>query len=416
VRLATRLPATFDVLRESSFARYLAAITISSLGSGMAQIALAFAVLEFGTATDLGIVLLAREIPLIAFVLLGGVYADRLPRRTILVATSLLQGTVQLATAVLLATGNAAVWNVALLQMVFGVGGAFARPATIGLMKESVSDARLQEGNALANLSGSVVSIAGPAFGALVVTAGTPALALFVDACTYLVAAAFMASMSLAPTVRIAATSILRDLRGGWTEFVSRRWAVAMIVSFGLFQLTYFPAAFVLGPLVAKTQLGGAASWGAILSCTSAGAVVGGILALRLRFSRPLVVCQLVVLPAGLFVAGLAVPLPLVALAGIAVASGAGFALGGTLWETTLQRNVPSHALSRISSFDWLGSIALNPLGYALIGPISLVIGIPQTLLISAALNVVTILVVVLLPSVRAIQMHPAAPTMTASP
>ncbi len=405
------------MVREPSFARYLAAVSISTLGSRMSSVALAFAVLQFGGATDLGIVLLAREIPTIVFLLLGGVFADRIRRRTILVSTDLLQGAAQVATAAVLATGNADVWNVAILQAVFGVAAAFSRPAEIGLVKEAVSEAHLQEANALLGLSQSVLSIAGPAIGAAIVALGSPAIALGIDALTFFASAALTASMRLAPAVRLAATSILGDLRGGWSEFISRPWAVAMIVSFGLFQLTFFPAFAVLGPLVAKEQLGGAAGWGAMLSSMSAGSVLGGMLALRLRFRRPLVTSELAVLPASALVAGLALPTPLLALAALAFAGGAGFALGGTLWQTALQRNVPSHALSRISSFDWLGSIALNPLGYALIGPISGVIGIPQTLAASAILNVATILIVVLLPSVRAIGSGPTAPdATTASP
>ena len=394
------------MLHERSFARYLGAVTVSTLGSGMAMVALAFAVLEFGGATDLGIVLLAREIPIVVLLLLGGVFADRLPRRTILVGSDLVKGAAQVATAVLLFSGTANVWNVALLQTVFGVAAAFSRPATIGLIREAVSDGRLQEANALLGLSSSVLSIAGPAIGALIVAAGSPAWAIAIDSITFFASAALTASMHLAPTMRIASASILGDLHDGWREFVARSWAVAMVASFGLFQLTYFPALLVLGPLVAKQALGGAAAWGTILAVESLGAVVGGMFALRLKVRRPLVTSQLVVLPAGLLLAALAVPLPLIAMAVVSFAVGVGFALGNTLWTTALQRNVPTHALSRISSFDWLGSVALNPIGYALIGPIAAKIGPPQTLVIAGILNIAVCISVILVPSVRHIGMN----------
>jgi hypothetical protein len=398
-----RLPVSLEVLHERSFARYLAASSVSSLGSGMAMVALAFAVLEFGGATDLGIVLLAREVPLVVLVLLGGVFADRLPRRTILVGTDLVKGAAQVGTAILLFSGTANVWNVALLQAAFGMAGAFSRPATTGLVRETVTDARLQEANALLGLSYSVLSIAGPAIGALIVAAGSPAWAITIDSITFFVSATLIASMHLRATVRIASASILGDLRDGWREFIQRSWAVAMVVSFGLFQLTYFPALLVLGPLVAKQELGGAGPWGLILAVESFGAVVGGMFALRLRFKRPLVASQLSVLPAGMLLAALAVPLPLIVLAVVSFANGIGFAIGNTLWMTTLQRNVPEHALSRISSFDWLGSVALNPIGYALIGPIAAAVGPPETLLVAGVLNVAVLATVVLLPSVRSI-------------
>lgn len=401
-----RPPRSLGVLHEQRFARYLAAVTVSTLGSGMATVALAFAVLEFGGATDLGIVLLAREIPVIVLLLLGGVFADRLPRQMILVGSDLVKGTAQIITAILVFSGAANVWNVALLQTVFGLAAAFSRPATIGLVKEAVSDARLQEANALLQLSSSVLSIAGPAIGAIIVAAGSPAWAIAVDSITFFASAGLTASMQLTRTVRIASASILGDLRDGWREFVTRPWAVAMVVSFGLFQLTYFPALLVLGPLVAKEQLGGAGAWGTILAVGSAGAVFGGMFALRLKVSRPLVACQLLVVPAGLLLAALAVPLPLIAIAAVSFVGGVGFALGNTLWFTALQRNVPDHALSRISSFDWLGSVALNPIGYALIGPIAGAIGAPEALGVAAVLNIAVCLSVVLVPSVRSIRMH----------
>jgi hypothetical protein len=405
------------VLREPSVARYLAAVTVTGLGSGMATVALAFAVLEFGGAIDLGIVLLARELPMVIFVLLGGVFADRIPRRTILVGSDLVKGVAQVATALLLFAGLADVWNVAVLQTVFGVAAAFSRPATIGLIREAVSDARLQEANAVVQLSYSVMSIAGPAAGALVVAAGGPALAIAIDAATFFASAVLTASMRLASTARAASVSIVADLREGWHEFVARRWAVAVIAAFGLFQLTYFPALLVLGPLVAKEALGGAAAWGTILAVESVGAVIGGMFALRLRVKRPLVVCQLLVLPAGLLLAALAVPLPLVVIAAVSFSVGVGFALGNMLWITALQRNVPEHLLSRISSFDWLGSVALNPIGYAVIGPIAAVVGTGETLLIAAALNSAVIIgSVLLVPSLRSISMEGPATTAVAVP
>jgi MFS family permease len=404
------------VLHERSFARYLASITISTLGSGMATVALAFAVLDFGGATDLGLVLLAREIPMVIFLLLGGVFADRLPRRVILVGCDLLKGSAQAATAVLLFAGVANVWNVGLLQAVFGIAASFSRPATTGIVKEAVSDDRLQEGNALISLSRSVLSIAGPALGALIVAAGSAAWAITVDAVTFFVSAALVASMHLAPTVRMVSKSIVGDLRDGWREFVERSWVVAMVISFGLFQLTYFPALLVLGPIVAKDELGGAGAWGLILAVESAGAVVGGLFALRFRFDRPLVACQLLVVPAGLLLLTIAVPLSVVFIAAMGFVTGIGFAFGDTLWTTALQRNVPEHALSRISSFDWLGSVALNPIGYALIGPLAVAFGTSEMLVIAGCLNIAVCIGVLLVPSVRSLRSSSAGVAIAAEP
>jgi MFS family permease len=406
-----RLPPSLDVLHERNYARYLGSLIVSHLGSGMAIVALSFAVLGFGTPTDLGIVLLSREIPMIAFLLLGGVFADRLPRRRILIGTELVKGSAQVVTAALLFSGSATVWSVAALQVVYGVANAFSRPTTIGLIKETVSDAHLQHANALATLTRSTLAIVSPALGAVIVTLGSPAVAIAIDAVTFFVSAALIASMRLAGTVRAQAKSVVGDLREGWREFISRPWVVAIIASFGLFQLTYFPALLVLGPTVAKEHLGGAAGWGAILSVEAIGAVVGGVVALRLKVRRPLVMCELAVIPSGFLLLGLAVPLPLAAIAAIGFVVGVGFALGETLYVTAFQRNLPEHALSRISSYDWFGSVALNPIGYALIGPIAAAIGTQETLVLAGVLNVFVCLSVVLVPSVRHIRMDGPEPS-----
>ena len=403
-----RLPDTFDALRERNYARYLGSVVVSHLGNGMANVALAFAVLGFGTPTDLGIVLLAREIPMIVFLLLGGVFADRIPRRRILISTDLVKGSAQVATAVVLFSGTAQIWNVALFQVAFGVANAFSRPIGLGLIKETVSDAHLQHANALAQLSRSTLSVVSPALGALIVTLGSPAIAIAFDAVTFFISALFIASMRLAGTVRTVTKSIVGDLRDGWREFISRPWVVAIIASFGLFQLTYFPALLVLGPTVANEHLNGAAGWGAIIAVQAIGSVVGGLVALRVRVARPLVVSELVVVPSGFLLIALAIPMPLVAIAAVGFFVGMGFALGENLYVTAFQRNLPEHALSRISSYDWFGSVALNPIGYALIGPIAAAIGIPETMVIAGVLNVVVCVGVVLVPSVRAIRMQPA--------
>lgn len=400
-----RRPKVPQVLRDGNFARFLTATTISTLGGGMATIALAFAVLDHGGVTELGIVLLAREVPMIVFVLLGGVFADRLRRRTILVSTDLVKAATQGLTAFLFFTGTADVLTVSLLQIVFGVANAFSRPAYTGLVREILRDDQLQEANALLGLSNSVLHIAGPALGAIIVAAGSPALALAVDAVTFLVSALLMFTMRIARAIRIVSTSVLADLRSGWRELISRPWLVAMIISFGMFQLTFFPALSVLGPAVAQDSLGGPTAWGLILSLESVGAVIGGLVALRIRVSRPLIASQLFCLPCGLLLIGLGVPLHIGLLVLLSAGVGFGFAAGNTFWMTALQQNVPEHALSRVSSFDWLGSVAFNPLGYLLIGPLATAIGTSQALIASGVINLATAVGVLLVPSVRAIRM-----------
>jgi predicted MFS family arabinose efflux permease len=375
----------------------------------MATVALAFAVLDVGDFSDLGLVILVREIPIVVLLLLGGVWADRVSRRLILVSCDCIRGAAQLATVALLLSGHGAIWSIALAQAVFGMATAFSRPAHVGLVKQVVRDTHLQQANALVGLVRSSSFVAGPALGAIVVEISSPALALAVDAASFGLSAILTEGLRLTDT-RLSTTGarVLTDLREGWTEFTSRSWVWLMVASFGMFQLTYFPALLVLGPTVSKNDLGGAGAWGTILAVGGAGSIVGGIVALRIRFSRPLVAMALVTLASGLVLLALAVPLPVTAIAAAAFLGSVGLGISDPVWFTTLQKHIPEHAISRISSFDWLGSVALNPVGYALIGPVAAAIGIGKALAVSGALNIAGSLALLALPAIRELRDEPA--------
>ncbi len=402
-----RLPRAFEALGDPNLARYVVAAGVSNLGSGMAQIALAFAVLDLGGPTDLGLVLLAREIPLVALLLLGGVWADRISRRAIMVGADAVRSSAQALTAVLLFTGSAEVWNLALLQIAFGGVDAFSRPAYTGLVQQLVRPEQLQQANALLGLARSTTRIAGPAVGAAIVAAASPAWALAVDATTFAISALLVLSLRLAQSARAAVGSILGDLRDGWHEFTSRTWVWTIVTYFGLFQLTLFPALLVLGPFVAKEELGGARAWGTILALQGVGAVIGGLLALRLTFARPLVASTVLCVPTALLLLLLAVPAPVAVLAAVACVASVGLTLGDTVWFSTFQRHIPEHAVSRISSFDWFGSVALNPLGYALVGPLSDAVGVSTTLLLAGVFNLALAPLLLTVGPVRRLPAYP---------
>lgn len=397
-------------LRERNLALLVSSNVVSSLGSGMAQVALAFAVLHIGGASDLGLVLLAREIPIIVFLLVGGVWADRVSRKKLLVFGYLLLGASQSATAVLFLTDSASVLAVAALQIGFGTANAFTRPATTGLIAQAVRPQQLQTANALVDLSRSITRIAGPALGAIVVVAANPGWALAADAASFFVAATLTAQMRIREGARSERRPLLRELHEGWREFIAREWVWTMVASFSLFQLTLFPAMLVLGPVVAKTELGGAGAWGAILACQAVGAVIGGLVALRLRPSRPLVTACLLTIPTAIFLAMLGLAPSVWVLCLVGLLAGVGLTCTDILWFVTFQQRIPEHLLSRLSSFDWLGSIALNPIGYALVGPLSGAIGVPATLYGAAAVNAAVSLVVAASPSVRGIRASEVEP------
>jgi hypothetical protein len=403
-----RATAVKNALRERNVRYLLGSGMVDALGNNMAAVALAFAVLQIGSPADLGYTFLAREIPMVVFLVLGGVWADRVSRKALLVLGDLAMGCAQAVTALLFLTHHATVWRVALLQMVFGVAGAFIRPASTGLIAQAVSHAHLQEANALLDLGRSMLRVVGPALGGLIVVVANPGWALAVDAASFVVSATFYAQLRIAPAERPARTRMLHELREGWSEFASRTWLWTMVASFGLFQLTLFPALLVLGPTVAKSHLGGAGAWGVILAFQGAGTVLGGLVALRLHPRRPLVAATLLCVPIALVLAllGAAAPVPLLCAAGF-VAS-AGLTCGDIIWFTTFQLHVPDHLISRLSSFDWFGSIALNPLGYALVGPLAGALGVATTLYLAAAVNAVISLGIAATPAIRGLVQAPA--------
>jgi Transmembrane secretion effector len=409
-----RSSVSFAALRERNLALILGSATVSSLGSGMAQVALAFAVLRIGNASDLGFVFLAREVPIIVFLLLGGIWADRVSRKWLLVMGDVTTGAAQALTAVLFLTGHAAIWSVALLQVVFGTANAFTRPASTGLVPQAVSSAHLQHANALLDLSRSTMRVIGPALGAAIVVAANPGWALAADAASFLVSGVLRARLRILSADRPARKRFVADLHEGWGEFKARTWAWVMVSSFGLFQLTVFPTLLVLGPVIAQRHLGGAGAWGAILAFQAAGSVAGGLLSLRLRPARPLLTSCLLLLPTAGSLAALGAVAPVWALCLTGFIASAGVTSADILWVTTFQRQIPEHLLSRLSSFDWLGSVALNPIGYALVGPLANQIGIAETIYCAAAINAAVTLVVATVPAIRQ-QRSPTPPLAPAT-
>jgi MFS family permease len=403
-----RLPDSLAPLREANFCRFIAANLIDSAGSWATSVAIGFGVLARGTATDLGLVFLAREIPLIVFVLAGGVWADRWSRRSILIGTNLAGCVSQAVTASALLEG----WGlgvIAAAQVVAGASQAFSRPATTGFVPELVGPDHLIRANALFGLSWSSVAFVGASVGAIMVEAVGAGWALAFDAGSYAVAALVLTTISTAGSRPHASSSPLSDLRDGWRAFRSYPWVVALVSSFGIFQLTLFPALLVLGPLVAKTRLGGAGAWATILIAEAVGSIVGGVVSLHLRPRRPLVISELgaVLVSAELLTLGLALPVGVIAAA--ALVGAVGLSIGGSLWFAALQANIPEHQIGRISSFDWLGSIALNPIGYLAVGPLAAATS-PKTVLVCCAgamvATVATVLVAV--PSVRDVRAAPS--------
>ncbi|MGH3437262.1 MAG: MFS transporter [Sciscionella sp.] len=406
--MATGVLQRLGPLQDRGFRFLLIGHATSLLGSQMAPVAIVFAVLRTGGgAGDVGKVLAAQAVALVVCLFVSGVVADRFSRRVVMVLADLLRCVGQLVLAVLLLTGRPEVWEFMLLLAATGAGQAFFGPAMTGLIPHTTAGSRLHQANALLGLASSGASIGGPALAGVIVATSNAGWAVLADGLSYLVSVLCVTLLPLAPTRRVGGESFLAQMRDGWREFRSRTWLWGIVSYFGLWHLLVFAPFMVLGAVIAADDLGGAGAWAAILTAQGIGAVVGGLVMLRVRPARPLRVAMCAMLPLLGPLLLLAVRAPTVVIAATALLSGIGFAVFDTLWDTTLQRVVPERALSRVSAYDWVGSVALLPVGYALIGPLTLTIGVTGTLWLSAGCLLASTIAVLAIPGVTRLRVQP---------
>jgi len=397
-----RIP--LGALQEREFRLFFTGQLVSLLGDAVTPFALVWAVLDLtGSARDLGLVLAAKVAPLVVFLLVGGVFADRLPRRGVMLTADVARMVVQAATAALLLSHTARIWELIVLQAFAGIGTAFFNPASTGLTPMTVSAGRLQEANALRGISMASMQFAGPALaGILIVTVG-PGYALAIDATSFGVSAFYLARLHLPPHVSLPPQSFARDLLDGWHEFVARTWVWLIVVSVSLANMMD-SVWLVLAAVWVKNGHGGAGAWTVILVVSAVGALSAGATALRLKPQRPLLLASIVVIPSVSPLIVLALKLPWETFAVAALVTGFGGMLFNTLWETTLQQHIPPASLSRVSAYDWFGSLLCDPLGLALAGVVAAGIGMSRTLWIAAAVDLAAVAAMLAAPSVRDLQ------------
>jgi hypothetical protein len=411
------------VLRHRGFRRFYIGQVTSLLGTWMSGVAVTFAVLGSGISADgLGVVMAAEILPQVVFVLGGGVLADRIGRRPVMLGADALCCAAQAALAVALLAGRPPIWLFAILAALVGTGQAFFSPALAGLMTEVAPRAELGDANALYGLAQSATRIIGPSLAGLIVALAGPAVVIAVDAASYAVSVAALALLrppqpaappppappppaptAPAPTAPAPHRSLRREAGEGWAEFRSRTWLWVTTLQFALFNLITWGPYLLLGPVLARAYLGGARAWGLIMAAGGAGAVLGGLAALGRRPRRPLVVAILATLgyPAPCLL--LALHATAGAVAAGAFASGVASALFNTYWTTTLQQQVPADRVSRASSFSTFGGFGVGMFGLVIAGPAAALAGPGRVLGAGAAWAVLSSLVVLSLPCIRAI-------------
>lgn len=402
------------VLREEpQFRRLFVGQALSMLGDRIAYIALPFAVIAVGgKAPAVGIVVAAQTVPFAALSLAAGVWGDRLDRRMIMIASEVVRLVVQVIGGVLLVTGTAEIWHLAVLAFVYGCADAFFPPAMAGLMPQVVETHHLQQANALRAMTISGSMVLGPAIGGPLVAIAGAGYAYFADALTFAVSIA--ALLGVRPRVVERSyeeePNFLAGLRGGWRAVRSRSWVLAGLASLLAYHVIVLPAIFVLGPVRANDELGGPEAWAVIVGAFGVGGVVANLTLLRWRPPRPMSVSLSLLVVASCQAAIVGSPLPVWAIAALEAVAGVAVAGYFTLWETSLQEHIPEHSLSRVSSYDFLVSVGSLPLGAALAGPVSEAVGLEATMYGMTAVGIACALACLSVPGVRALQRPPSAP------
>lgn len=379
------------------------ATVIANLGSSGALIATAFAVLAVGgSATDVGLVAAARTIALVLFLLVGGAVADRLPRHRVMVAANVLSCVSQGLFALLILTGEPRLWQMAVLAALGGTGQAFFAPASEGMVLASVSGEQAGRAFAVFRMGMNGANIGGTALGGALVAAVGPGWVLAVDSASFALAALLRAFLDVgAVAARAPGGGVLHDLRDGWREVASRSWLWAVVLQFSLVNAVVSAAEAVYGPLVAEQHLGGPEPWGLALAAFGAGTVGGALMMTRVKPHRLLLTGTLCVFPLALPSAALAVPLPAGGLAAVMFGTGIAVEVFAVMWMTALHQEIPEEKFSRVSSYDWLGSLAMVPLATALAGPVQDLIGRQAALWGCSAVIALLTAAVLCVPGVR---------------
>jgi MFS family permease len=370
------------VLRYRDFRWLWLSQSASVVGDRIVVVAMAlFVIGRTGSATDLGLVLAAQSLPLVGFIAVGGVWADRLPRHRVMFVTDLARFTLHALVAVLIFSGAVEIWELVVIEALFGTAEAFFRPAATGLAPQTVPETDIQRANALLTMSENVGEFVGPALATVLVLAAGAGSAFALDAATFLVSAACLTQVrprrrELAPSdsaveAPLADASVWAEVREGFAEVRSRSWVWGTLAAFCVALFAGLAPWFVLGPIVAREQYGHTAVYGVVAAALGVGTIAGSIVGINWRPRYPMRLAMLAMLvwpiAAILFAAGvtLVLVLPVVGLAGV------GIALFNVWWLTALAERIPPDKLSRVTSYDWMVSLGLLPLGYVLAGPLS---------------------------------------------
>jgi MFS family permease len=395
---------TKEVLSHQYVKSLFIARFISNFGNGMGPIALAFGILALpnGSANMLGLVLGATTVVFLLMAPFGGVIADKYGRARMVGVTDMAAGLVLFIQVAYFATGDVPLAVLLITNGFFGLMWGIFWPAFSGLMPAVLPEAGLQKGNALNAFMTNAGVISGAAVAGLLIEVFGVAFTLAIDAASFFISGLMIFTFRhLTPRAEQTENTMLDDLLHGWKVFLSFRWIVIIVGAFSFIVMCWAAAENVLGPLIALEHFNGPKSWSFVISAESAGLIVGSLIAIKIKPKYPMRFLMLSSFTITFYIWSLAKPQSLLMIAFGAFLFGITLDLWGTLWSTALQRKVPRDSLSRVSSFDAMGSMMFRPVGLAIAAPLSTLFGIENFLQILAAITVVAIIVPLLDPQVR---------------
>jgi len=404
--LARRFPA----LGYRDFRLLLADRVLAPGAFAFSMVGVSFAVLDAtGSTADLSYVLAAQILPALVFALVGGVFADRFAPQRVIVAANLMIAAGEGGFGLLVLFGQPQLWQMIGLETLTGAGMAIFYPASQALLPRLVPDRLLQEASAMSRLAMNAAQMAGAGIAGLFVAAAGPGWALATCGIGMLGTVPLLLAIRAPGAAREQSPSVLRELREGWSAFASRRWLWATTIQYSVVLAAWYGAFQVLGPVVAREHLGGAAAWGLITAADAVGLIIGGVIALRLTVQRPILCVVLIGATCAISPLALAAlwPLPVICLAAVGLGAAVEFMM--VQWTVTMARNVPPDLLARVSAYDIIGSVGAMPLGALLVGPIAAAAGVSATQYGAAVLIVVASGVTLMAPEVRQMRAGAAA-------
>ncbi len=392
----------YRYIKRFYFARF-----ISNFGNGMSPIALAFGILHLpnGDANLLGLVLGSTTVAMLVMSPFGGVLADKFGRIKAVAFADLIASAGLFVQVAFFATGNVPVIVLLLVNINFGLMWGIFWPAMSGVLPALVPDEHLQKTNSVNNFFSNGAIILGAAVGGIIVAGWGSTWALAIDAATFTVGGLLLFSFrKVAPANNKTENSMFDDLVHGWKIFLSYRWIVVGVFGFSFIVLAWAAGENVLGPLIALEEFNGAKSWSLVLTFEGIGLVIGSIIGIKIRLKYPLRFLLLISFSISLYMWSMAKPQSIWFIAFCALLWGMTIDLWTTIWSTAMAREVPREALSRVSSFDAMGTMLLRPVGLAIAGPLSMAVGISTTLYGLAIFSALFILGMLALPAMRNMQ------------